>query len=470
VKMRKFFTTIVLSLLVTLWTVSAKNIGKEMHDIESSNKNVEKGGLKSSSKMTQKKSSGWNGGSGYYPGNSGGNGNSNGGGFNQGSSGFQPGNQNPHIPDFVPDESITGSNNNGGFNQGGSGFYPGNQSPNIPDFVPDESITGPNNGGGFNQGGSGFYPGNQSPNIPDFVPDESITGPNDGGGFSQGGSGFYPGNQNPNIPDFVPDESITGPNNGGNFNQGGSGYFPGNQSPHIPDFVPDESITNPGSGQNGFNPGTSGFNPGTSGAHSGSGRPEVSEERIVFPRKSDTGGRKKQGANTFRTKIQFAEEKNKKETKTHETTMKKNSKNKILGRDANRQDLLVKDGNQYLPYSPQIVPIYLITASETGLGEQVVPVTPGWSTQAYPRLTASNARTTFSTFTDPVYVQRDLPHGAQGFQSPPVGFLPGVQTRPRYPPSFSYSSQATPNFLRQKTNQKVQQENRLAPKTVIYIF
>ena len=125
-----------------------------------------------------------------------------GSGYNAGSeseggenSGFNPGEGgqfNPHIPDFVPDDSAVHypdeSGGDSGFNAGnsGSGF-----NPHIPDFVPDESITNPGGRGGS----SGFNPGTggsaslQTSNRPD-----STTG---GSGFNPGrtgGSGFNPGN------------------------------------------------------------------------------------------------------------------------------------------------------------------------------------------------------------------------------------------------------------------------------------
>ena len=70
---------------------------------------------------------------------------------------------------------LRSANSGNGFNPGKtgeSGFNPGNQKPDIPDFVPDETITNQGNGE------SGYNPGNQ------------------GNGWT-GGSGFNPGNTIP---------------------------------------------------------------------------------------------------------------------------------------------------------------------------------------------------------------------------------------------------------------------------------
>jgi len=125
------------------------------------------------------------GGEGFNPGYSGGNGgnsgSSGGGGFNPGTSGGQ----NTGGSGFNPGYSQGGSGGEGsGYNpgytqngpgEGNAGFNPGssttdtdvtfpsnnnNNGLHIPDFVPDPSITSPpNTGGGYITGGSGFNPG-----------------------------------------------------------------------------------------------------------------------------------------------------------------------------------------------------------------------------------------------------------------------------------------------------------------------
>merc|ERR1712088_948457 len=108
--------------------------------------------------------------------------------FLRGGPGGQGGHFNPHIPDFVPDSSVT--------NPGGQGYNPGN-----------------NGGQGYNPGnggGQGYNPGNN------------------------GGQGYNPGNNGgqgyPHKPDLVPPPCVTNPGGlGCNFgNNGGQGYNPGN--------------------------------------------------------------------------------------------------------------------------------------------------------------------------------------------------------------------------------------------------
>jgi len=147
-----------------------------------------------------------------------------GSGYNAGSGGDQ-GSDYDESAIHYPDESQGDSGYNAG--NSGSGF-----NPHIPDFVPDESITNP---GGM--GASGFNPGisQNAPLKPSNRPD-SNTG---GSGFNPGrtgDSGFNPGsNQN------------TGFNPG---RTGDSGFNPGSNQ---------NTGFNPGSNQNnGFNPGSPG--------------------------------------------------------------------------------------------------------------------------------------------------------------------------------------------------------------------
>jgi len=151
-----------------------------------------------------------------------------------------------------------------GFNPGSdSGFNGGGDSNNpgfhIPDFVPDESVSFP---GG--RGGSGYNPGVEE--------DMSDSGFNPG--YSQD-SGSHEGSNRP--------DSKTG-NSG--FNPGSSGYNPGShEGSSRPDSKTGNSGFNPGNG--GFNPGNGGFNPGSPGS-SGFKTPIVfaEDEEVVDTKKS----------------------------------------------------------------------------------------------------------------------------------------------------------------------------------------
>jgi len=193
-------------------------------------------------KPSTDESNGWNGGSGFHPGNNGGagykpgdeqpskddsNNNQGNGEYNPGytgGSGFYPGNNGgtgykPGDEQPSKDDSMNNQGN------GQTGYNPGDQTPQIPDFVPDESVTNPGNGQ------TGYNPGDQTPHIPDFVPDESVTNPGNGqNGYNPGGSGFNPGNMG---------------------NEWSGGSHPGGGRPNRPD----DNIAFPGNGNSGYNPG-----------------------------------------------------------------------------------------------------------------------------------------------------------------------------------------------------------------------
>merc|ERR1719295_1159422 len=156
--------------------------------------------------------------------------------FLRGGPGGQGGHFNPHIPDFVPDPSVT--------NPGGQGYNPGNNGGQ--GYNP-----GYNGGQGYNpgnNGGQGYNPGNNG-----------AQGNNPG---NNGGQGYNPGNG-----------GGQGYNPG---NNGGQGYNPGNNG-----------------GQE-YNPG--GYNPGGRngdeiqfpGASNGVGGRSQFRTPIVFADDEDT--------------------------------------------------------------------------------------------------------------------------------------------------------------------------------------
>jgi len=173
---------------------------------------------------------------------------------------------------------------------GNSGFNSGNNNPgfHIPDFVPDESITNPGGRGGM----SGFNPGESSSHEGGNRPDSDSVNNGFNPGYSGGsGSGFNPG--------FGED---SGSNSDSGFNPGYSGGS--------------DSGFNPGFGGDSGSNSDSGFNPGYSGG-SGIGGDSESESNSGFNPGSNHGsggfnpGSKPgsaPGANGFRTPIIFAED------------------------------------------------------------------------------------------------------------------------------------------------------------------
>merc|ERR1712038_1870321 len=99
--------------------------------------------------------------------------------FLRGGPGGQGGHFNPHIPDFVPDPTVT--------NPGGQGYNPGNNGGQ--GYNP-----GKNGGQGYNpgnNGGQGYNPGSNGGYNP---------GNNGGQGYNpgnNGGQGYNPGGYNP---------------------------------------------------------------------------------------------------------------------------------------------------------------------------------------------------------------------------------------------------------------------------------
>jgi len=172
-----------------------------------------------------------------------------------------------------------------------SGFNSGNNNPgfHIPDFVPDESITNPGGRGGM----SGFNPGESNSHEGGNRPDSDSVNNGFNPGYSGGsGSGFNPG---------FGGES--GSNSDSGFNPGYSG---GSGSGFNPGFG-DDSGSNSDSGFNPGYSGGSGFNPGVGGSDSDSGfNPGSNQGSGGFNPGSKPGSAP--GASGFRTPIIFAED------------------------------------------------------------------------------------------------------------------------------------------------------------------
>ena len=233
--------------------------------------------------------------------------------FLRGGPGGQGGHFNPHIPDFVPDPSVTnpggqgynpGNNGGQGYNpgyNGGQGYNPGNnggQGYNPGNNGGQGNNPGNNGGQGYNpgnNGGQGYNPGNNGGQ--GYNP-----GNNGGQGYNpgnNGGQGYNPGNNG--------GQGYNPGNNGGQGynpgNGGGQGYNPGNNG---------GQGYNPGNnGGQGYNPGNNGgqgYNPGNNGGqgynpggYNPGGR---NGDEIQFPGASNGVG----GRSQFRTPIVFADD------------------------------------------------------------------------------------------------------------------------------------------------------------------
>ena len=402
---------------------------------------------------------------------------------NFGGSGFNPGNQYPSNGDNSNQEQPSNGDSNGG--NGDSGFHPGNSGGS--GYRPGEEKPG-NGESGYNpgfSGGSGFYPGEQTPHIPDYHPGKGQGGYNPG---VTGGTGFHPGR---------PDEDIVFPGSNPGASEG-SGSYPRKSGERKSQpqkktqfrtkivFADEEDIEKAeGSTAAAYKPG------GNKGPYlkEKQTKPEAEEAkprvyllqpvladtlpgRVFIPQllvKNPSSG---VSAQTLPSPIQFAQ------TLPKQPYVPGQNKQQYLRGGQTRpvptssQDsdspsfYLLRSSGQTKPFLPEDIsslssqiltgPVPAAVVSNTGYNPQLMVKNPssGVAAQTLPSPIQFAQTLPKQPHVPGQNKQQYLRGGQSPVEDPSSGFLPGVSTRPSYPPGYS----------------RTVARDIPAPRTVIYIL